>query len=205
MFSYLLGFTQYQSPYSKDLSLKELPLPKYYVSAGTGVQYKYGLVGIGLGYRVTETTLLELNTGIGAYGSKVGITGIFNSIGKNSWCPFLGFTKTSGIQELNTEFEIVYNGVNSKVNTTVFLDPVNTLNAGIQRQFVTKRGNRFTIDLGYAIGLNKQIYGFTDKTILVGNKLVPVADVSFSSNQKSAIQILGPSGITIGVSYNYGF
>ena len=206
LFPVFTAYSQYQSPYLKEENVKrEIPLPKYYISAGSGIQYKYGLLGLGLGYRVTETTILELNTGIGAYGTKVGISGIFNSIGKNAWCPYLGFSKTSGVNELNTEFEVVYNGLTSKVNTSVYLDPVNTLNAGIQKQFVTKRGNRFTIDLGYAISLNKQVYGFNDKTILVGNQLVPADEVKFSNNQKSAIQILGPSGITIGVSYNYGF
>jgi hypothetical protein len=206
---FLLGqfgtYAQYQPAYGNGSTNQDLPLPKYYIGTGTGLQYKYGIIGLGFGYRVSPQTIVEFNAGAGVYGSKVGLTGIFNSGSKNAWCPFIGFSRSSGIEEFVSDFDIVYNGQTSKVNTSLFLDPVITLTPGLQRQFVTKSGNRFTIDLGYAIALNKQVFGFTESKILVGTSYVNAADVKLTSVQRSAIQILGPSGLTVGVSYNFGF
>jgi hypothetical protein len=201
----LSSFAQYQSPYTGVVDPKEIALPKVYLSVGSGLQYKYGILGLGFGYRVAPTAIVEFNTGLGLYGSKVGLTGIFKSGYKNGWCPSIGFSKANGFQDLILDVEVSFNEKDYEVNTSINLDPLLTINAGLQRQFMTKRGNRFTIDLGYAIGLNKQIITFNEKSVLIEGKYIATENVDFSANQKSFFQTLGPSGLTLGLSYNFGF
>jgi hypothetical protein len=198
-------FAQYQSPYTGVADPKEIGLPKVYLSVGTGLQYKYGILGLGFGYRVAPNAIVEFNTGLGAYGTKVGLTGVFKSSSQNGWCPNIGFSRASGIQEFVTDVEVKYNGNTYEVNTSLNLEPLVTVNAGLQRQFITKSGNRFTLDFGYAIGLNKQVINFNEKSVLVDGKYVNTSDLQLSSTQKSLFQVLGPSGIIIGFSYNFGF
>ncbi len=181
----------------------------FYFGVGTGLHYKYGLLGVGFGYRVAPFAIAELNFGMGLYGGKVGLTGIFNAGNKNGWCPTLGLNRSAGSVDIEGESNVVYNGLGYKTKGTYYLDPMLLLTPGIQRQFITKKGNRITMDLGYSIALNKQIFGFTDSKIQiydVANNylIVPSADVSFSAEEKAAIQLLSPSGVTIGFSYNFG-
>ncbi|MCF8425600.1 MAG: hypothetical protein K9H61_01765 [Bacteroidia bacterium] len=210
----LINYTakaQYEPVYQKDKkgnsSSSEIGEPKFYFGLGTGLHYKMGLLGISAGYKVAPNIITELNLGIGGYGSKVGITTIFNAINKNAWCPMLGFSRASGFSTINTEVEVVYMGATTKTTTDCYLDQMITLNTGIQRQFVSKRGNRFALEMGFAFGLNKQYYGFNESSALLvsTNTRVSTNELTFSNNQKAAFKLLNPAGLMLGLSYNFGF
>lgn len=210
----LINFTakaQYEPVYQKDKkensTSNEIGEPKFYLGLGTGLHYKMGLLGISAGYKVAPHIIAELNLGMGGYGYKVGITTIFNATNKNAWCPMLGFSRASGAPNIKTEVEVVYMGTKTKTTTDYYLDPMITLNTGIQRQFVSKRGNRFALEMGFAFGLNKQIYGFNEKTALLvsTNTVVATSELTFSDNQKAAFKLVNPAGLMLGLSYNFGF
>lgn len=201
----LNSFAQYQSPYTSETNPSEIGLPKVYFGLGSGLNYKNGLIGLSVGYRVAPSTIVEFNSGLGSYGYKVGLSSVFKATDKNGWCPNIGFSKSSGLSEFITDVEVRYNSTNYEVNTSINLGYMITVNAGLQRQFVTKSGNRFTIDLGYAIGMNKQEITFNDKSVLIEGKYINTNELQLSSLQKSVFQTIGPSGLTIGFSYNFGF
>jgi hypothetical protein len=210
----LIDFTakaQYEPVYKKDKkgnsTSSEIEEPKFYLGLGTGLHYKMGVLGISVGYKVVPSIIAELNLGIGGYGSKVGITTIFNAINKNAWCPMLGFSRASGAPNVITEVEVIYMGTTTKTTTDYYLDQMITLNTGVQRQFISKRGNRFVLEMGFAFSLTKQNYGFNESTALLAstNTYVPTSELTFSDNQKAIFKTLNPAGLMLGLSYNFGF
>jgi hypothetical protein len=56
-------FAQYERPRSTDNSV--LSKRNAFISVGSGIHYKYGLLGLGFGMMLNENVLGELNVGIG--------------------------------------------------------------------------------------------------------------------------------------------
>jgi len=202
---------QYEPVYQKEKKENstsiEIGEPKFYFGLGTGLHNKMGLLGISAGYKVAPNIIAELNLGIGIYGSKVGITTIFNAINKNAWCPTLGFSRASGAPSIETEVEVEYKGQTTKITTDYYLDPMFTLIPGVQRQFVSKRGNRFVLEFGFSLALSKQNYGFNKSEIWLPltNNMVSTSELSFSTDQKTVFKAIDPAGLMLGLSYNFGF
>ena len=200
-----LTFGQYESPYKSESQASSVNAPNFFLGIGTGLNYKTGALGLSLAYRVAPKTLAELNMGIGGYGSKIGLGVVFNAINKSAWCPSLSFSRASGISDLETEVEVEYNGATSKTTTKINLAPMFTLTPGVQRQFVTKNGSRFILEIGFAIPMNTATPEFSESFATVNNATVPTGLLKFSTTQKQIFKILDPAGLSFGLCYYFGF
>lgn len=74
-------FAQYEPAYKTE-SESNGTSPNFYLGIGTGLNYKTGAIGLSLGYRIAPKALVELNMGIGGYGSKIGLGGVVKVIEK---------------------------------------------------------------------------------------------------------------------------
>lgn len=193
-------YGQYVRP-TDEISYKQ---KNAFISVGSGMHYKYGMIGFGFGMLFNENMISEFNFGLGGYGFKTGATLVFNAGSNKKWRPTLGFSRVSESNGAQLDVEVVYNLNNYTTKAKVDLSSAYTLNSGFQRVFLFRNGNNLALDLGYAILLNTPTYGFTDNQIKIEGNLVPSAAVEFSDPQKMVFRILRPSGVTLGLSYNFG-
>lgn len=203
-----VAFAQYESPYKNESSsVSSFENPNFYLGFGTGLNYKTGILGLSLAYRMAPKTLVELNMGYGVYGSKIGIGGVFNVVEKGAWCPSLSFSRASGGSELplTVEVEVPSSNNTATTDTKINLSPMFTLTPGVQRQFISKKGNRFVLEFGFAIPLNTATQEFAESFAEVNGVQVPTSLLKFSSTQKSIFKALDPAGLSLGLCYYFGF
>lgn len=175
-----------------------------FLSFGSGVNFKYGMIGMGVGMKLGENVLGELNLGIGGYGFKTGITAIFNAGSNKKWRPTLGLTRASGAEDFETEVEVTHNLLTYKTTTKLNLPEAFALTPGFQRVFMFRNGSYLALDLGIAIGLNNFDAQISDQTVILDGIVTPSSEVEFTALQKQTLRVLGPSGLSIGLSYNFG-
>jgi hypothetical protein len=203
-----VAYAQYESPYKNESSsVSSSERPNFYLGIGTGLNYKTGVLGLSLAYRIAPKSLVELNMGIGGYGSKIGLGGVFNVVEKGAWCPSLSFSRASGGSEVPLTVEVEEIGSNNAASTEtkINLSPMFTLTPGVQRQFISRKGNRFVLEFGFAIPLNTATQEFSESFAEVNGVQVPTSFLKFSSTQKTVFKILDPAGLSLGLCYYFGF
>jgi hypothetical protein len=209
LFCSQFAYAQYEYPYKNESATSASSNPNFYLGIGTGLNYKTGAIGLSLAYRMAPKTLVELNMGIGGYGSKIGLGGVFNVIEKGTWCPSLSFSRASGGSDLPLTVEVEVPSSNgtatAKTDTKINLSPMFTLTPGVQRQFISKNGNRFILEFGFAIPLNTATQEFAESMAEVNGVMVPTSMLKFSSVQKTAFKLLDPAGLSLGLCYYFGF
>ncbi len=197
-----LSFAQYERPRSAENSNEKKA--NTFFSIGSGANYKYGLIGFGLGMMINENVLGELTLGVGGYGFKSGVNMVFNAGLNKKWRPTLGFARASGFQDFETEVEVVYNLNTLKTDALIDLPAAYVLTPGFQRIFKFRNGSSFAIDLGVAISLNNFKPSFSESAIKLEGFIVPTNQVTFSASQETFFNVIGPSGLSLGLSYNFG-
>lgn len=195
---------QYERPrYAESNDLKKR---NTFISIGSGLHYKYGLIGLGFGMRIGEDVIGEMNVGMGFYGFKSGFTTIFNAGSNKKWRPTLGFNRSSGVSNQELDVQVVYQLNSFDVKTKMDLAPALVLVPGFQRVFLFKNGSTLALDLGYAIALNSPSFQFSGEQdmVLIEGIGRPADEVKLSPMQKSLFDIMGPSGLQLGLSFNFG-
>jgi hypothetical protein len=195
-------FAQYERPRSAENSV--LNKRNAFISVGSGIHYKYGILGLGFGMMLNENVLGELNLGMGVYGFKSGFTAVFNAGSNKKWRPTLGFSRVSGADATPLQVEVVHQLLNHTLNTKVDLAPAFVLIPGFQRVIVFRKGSNLAFDFGLAIALNTPTYQLSEDIVTIDGKEVPTSALEFSEVQKLEFRLLRPSGIKIGMSYNFG-
>lgn len=197
-------FGQYERPRSADNS--NAKKANAYLSVGSGMYYKYGLLGVGLGMMVGEDVLAEYTFGLGANAFKNGVNLVFNAGSNKKWRPTIGFVKASGVKGFETEVEVVIISTSATQKATAKIDrpPAYVLTPSLQRIFKFRNGSTMAIDLGIGLSLNNFEPNFSENAIVVDGFIVPVQEIKFSDLQKTLFQVNGPAGIIVGLSYNFG-
>ncbi len=168
--------------------------PSFYFGLGTGINVNTGLLGIKLGARLNEFSLIEASAGIGSWGNKIGLGIVLNAKNSTSWCPVISISRATGIDKFSTNFEMKNSyGATYKRDVDVTLNPATLFNISMQRQWVRPKGNRIVLELGYSILIAGSEYSVA---LNQGEKL---SDIS-----ERAMNTLKPGGIMIGFSYNFG-
>lgn len=197
-----LSFGQYERPRTAENPNEKRA--NTFISVGSGVNYKYGAIGIGVGMMIGENVLGELTLGLGGYGFKSGVNLVFNAGANKKWRPTLGFARASGLQDFETEVEVVFNSNTVKTNAPIDMPAAFVLTPGFQRIFKFRNGSSFAIDLGVGISLNNFKPSFSEDAIKLEGFIVPSNQVSFSNSQETFFNVMGPSGLCLGLSYNFG-
>ena len=198
----LLGMAQYERPRSSESN--DIRKRNAFISIGSGIHYKYGLIGLGYGMMLNEQLLGELNVGIGGYGFKSGFTAIFNAGSNKKWRPSIGFSRASGSENQDLDVEVIYQLNNQNINAKIDLEPAYVLVPGFQRVILFRNGNNLAFDIGLAIALNNPGYSFSEKFVKINGNTINTYELEFSDLQKSTFELLRPSGLKLGMSFNFG-
>lgn len=194
------------NPKSKTLSTPGKTLYPIYLGLGTGVYGKYGIVGLSGAVRLSPQTLAELNLGYGFWGTKMGVSLTTFAKDKNAWCPSIGFSRNTGFENVQLTSLITYKGGSSEMEYTGLhtFEPVNILHLGVQRQWLSARGNRILLELGYSLALNTPTVVLETTGIMFNNQFIPVSDITFSDTQQSIYDIMAPNGLMVSFAYQFG-
>ena len=196
------AYAQYERP--REVNNTGGKTANTFLSFGSGLKHKYGLIGLGVGMKLGENVLGELNLGLGVYGFKTGITAVFNAGSNKKWRPTLGLSRVSGLEEVEMEVEVVHNLIIYKTTTKLDLPEAIVLTPGFQRVFMFRNGSNLALDFGIAIGLNNFDPRFSDQSVLINGIVTPASEVELTKIQKQAIRFAGPTGLSFGLSYNFG-
>lgn len=200
-FLYVTNYAQTNQQFLQSDKLKH----SIYLGLGTGIYGKYGIIGASMGVKVFPKTLIELNLGVGGWGSKAGISFTGPSF-KRKWFPSFGITKNFGAKNVLVNSQISYKGGTTLLdyNQGLNYNDVNVFHLGVQRQWMSKRGNRFVLEMGYSFAMNEPIVSLAVDGITFYNSFIPKEDITFSNQQARIHQIVSPSGIMINLVYQFG-
>lgn len=167
------------------------PVPaqgKLFLGVGSGIaNSSTGIFGLRFDARVGDKVILGVGAGISSWGPKVSFSAYYQTA--SNWCPMITIGSALGADSIPLSQELV-DGTTKTVDMK--LDPVNSLSLGVEKQWFTKRGNRFYLDLGYAISFAQSKPFRT---------LDPTEKLSVNSDR--IMQVIAPGGIVIGFGYSF--
>ncbi len=167
------------------------PQGKLFLGVGVGLNNgTTGIIGLRLDGRVSEQVMLGVGVGVSGWGGRISFNGHY--ITKSNWCPMIGISRSGGADSVVVPMEL--NTINGLKNEDVALrlKPVTTILLGVEKQWFTMRGNRFFMDLGYAIptGDDNTPFSTVDPT------------KSLSSDSVSRMRLQSPGGLVLGFGYS---
>lgn len=162
-----------------------------HIGGGLGVNNPSGAIGFVMDVKVAPKLLAEIDLGLG-WGTKVSVNAIYEYEHKSGWFPLIGFSHASGKDSvLLKDTEVLQAGVVSKKDVSVSYKPVDLINLGIRRQWLTAKDTRMFINLGYSIPLTSNPF-----TVRTPNTLL---------NEEEAIglKIASPGGLIVGFGVTF--
>ncbi len=167
--------------------------PSFYFGIGTGLNVNTGLMGIKLGTRLNEFSLIEASAGIGSWGNKIGLGIVLNAKNSTSWCPVISISRATGLDKFSNNLEVKNSlGITNNRDVDVTLNPATLFNISMQRQWVRPKGNRIVLELGYSI-----LFAGSEYSVIL-NQGEKLSDLS-----EKVMNTLKPGGIMIGFTYNF--
>jgi hypothetical protein len=184
----LISLTVFKANAQSSNSIKTDTLPNFYLGIGTGMNNYTGLLGLSINLRLQNKVFFQGGLGIGTWGSKytIGLR-LDRSYGKG-WSYGIGFSSCSGLRDFKTNLEL-QSGI--KQDVTLDLLRANTLNLKATHNWMIHKRNTFYVDLGYAIALQSSPWKVTD-----GSEI--------STTSKSALDMLAPGGVILGLGFTFG-
>lgn len=167
-------------------------LPYTYLGLGTGINNYVGIIGVGADVRVYHEFFIRIGAGLGSWGGK--LTGGIRYERKytSGWGYGISYSQCSGLNDYKYDFETVSSTLLITKNVTMDLLKVRTINLTAFHNWVFKKKNKFYIEFGYAIPLDKDAYKLQDPTIILSDK------------SKSLLTTLQPGGIIISTGFMFG-
>lgn len=140
------------------------PAPKMYLGLSTGLNSPTGLLGLQLHARFGDNILVNGGFGLGSWGYKSTIGIRYEPEHKSTWCPFLSYSRATGIDSIPVKVEVVEKGQKVQKEIGMRLKPVNVLNFGVQKQWITSGEKRIYIELGYSMKLTSDPFEAVSKS-----------------------------------------
>lgn len=156
-----------------------------FLGVGTGLNATTGIFGLRFDARVSDKVMLGVAAGIGSWGGKISFSGNYQTA--SGWCPMISISRASGADSIPMALELA----NGQTKTIAMrLDPVNVITLGVEKQWFTARGNRFYLDLGYAIPTT------------AGNPFSTVNPFDvISPNSTRAMKFASPGGLVVAFGF----
>lgn len=166
-------------------------LPGSYLGFGGGINSQSGIIGIRLDKRISPSTLLSFNAGVGSWGPKISIGGIFLAKSENGFCPFISLSRCMGSDEVTMNLKTVSGTFTSNKDVRLYLKAATLINLGGQYQWLSARGNRTVLEFGYSFPIVEGSYSVLDPVFL-------------AKESSDALAVLRPGGMMLGLAYQFG-
>lgn len=167
------------------------PCESTFVTLGTGLNSNYGIVGIGIDFKLTQKLQGSVSGGIGSWGFKSAgeLRYFYSGCMQKGSAIAAGIAYASGLPEMETELEL--SNEESK-NVTLELGAQTNLQLSWYKSYAIKEHHRFFFQLGYSFPITGISYKVTSGETL--------SDVS-----KTAMKMMAPGGVLVATGFGFGF
>jgi hypothetical protein len=155
---------------------------------GTGFNNLTALFGVSAKYRIIKKLSVQGGMGLGGWGYKFSIGLKYGEDFNGGWSLGIGYSVCPGENNIKVSMEDA-SGVSKEV--TINYLTASTINLVAERSWKIGRKNTFYMDFGYAIAMQSTPWKVVDNTAL-------------SDASKSAIKMIQPGGIILGLGFNFG-
>ncbi|MBK7211784.1 MAG: hypothetical protein IPH88_00500 [Bacteroidales bacterium] len=165
---------------------QSVKLPQFYLGMQTGVESFTGLFGVTADFRVSNNFFVHAGAGIGSWGSKLSV-GIRNEKKYESSIGYgIYLSRASGLKNFTTELETTAGTKNVNMDLLSGM----TINPEVSYKWVMKKGNRFFIEVGYAVPLQSNPWKILDGSVL-------------TTTSTQVMKILSPGGFSAGMGFQF--
>jgi hypothetical protein len=170
------------------------PFSIYGLSLGTGINSPVGILGADVELNFYQKHSITAGIGLGSWGYKSTFSFKQYLGGSNKWAMAIGYSHSSGIDELTLEMEpeFLLNQVEPKDVTFKYLSASNLNFSFIYHKKVGKGNNRILFEFGYSAQLNSSRYRILTE------------DIELNQTGKNLMSIVQPGGLMLAFRYNFG-
>ena len=167
------------------------PCESTFVTLGTGLNSNYGIVGIGIDFKLTQKLQGSVSGGIGSWGFKSAgeLRYFYSGCMQKGSAIAAGIAYASGLPEMETELEL--SNEESK-NVTLELGAQTNLQLSWYKSYAIKEHHRFFFQVGYSFPITGINYKVTSGETL--------SDLS-----KTTMKMMAPGGVLVATGFGFGF
>jgi len=162
-----------------------------FITLGTGLNSNYGIIGVGVDFKLIDQLQGSVSGGIGSWGFKSAgeLRYFYSGCMQKGSAVAVGVAYASGLPEMKTELEV---SSDESKTVTLELRAQTNLQVSWYKSYAVKEHHRFFFQVGYSFPLTGLPY-----TVKSGEAL---SDVS-----KTMMKILAPGGVLVATGFGFGF
>jgi hypothetical protein len=194
LLAFLLGLLFYVEFFAQS-SLKDTgvipPCETTFVTLGTGLNSNYGIIGVGVDFKLLEKLQGAVSGGLGSWGFKSAgeLRYFYSGCMQKGSAIAAGIAYASGLPEMETELEL--SNAESK-NVTLELGAQTNLQLSWYKSYAIKEHHRFFFQVGYSFPITGINYKVTSGETL--------SDLS-----KTTMRMMAPGGVLLATGFGFGF
>jgi hypothetical protein len=167
------------------------PCETTFITIGTGLNSNYGIVGLGVDFKLMNKIQGAVSGGLGSWGFKSAgeLRYFYSGCMQSGSAVAAGLAYASGLPEMETEMEL---SNEETKNVTLELGAQTNLQLSWYKSLAIKEHHRFFVQVGYSFPITGISYKVTSGETL--------SDVS-----KTTMKMLAPGGVLIATGFGFGF
>jgi hypothetical protein len=162
-----------------------------FITLGTGLNSNYGMVGLGVDFKLMNKIQGAVSGGLGSWGFKSAgeLRYFYSGCMQSGSAVAAGLAYASGLPEMETEMEL---SNEETKNVTLELGAQTNLQLSWYKTLAIKEHHRFFVQVGYSFPVTGISYRVTSGETL--------SDVS-----KTTMKMLAPGGVLLATGFGFGF
>jgi hypothetical protein len=167
------------------------PCETTFITLGTGLNSNYGIIGVGVDFKLLEKLQGAVSGGLGSWGFKSAgeVRYFYSGCVQKGSAVAVGVAYASGLPEMETELELASEETK---NVTLELASQTNLQLSWYKSYAIKEHHRFFFQVGYSFPFSDDSYKVTSGETL--------SDLS-----KTTMKMLAPGGVLIATGFGFGF
>ncbi len=180
----ITGYSQYvasPNPYVRGTTSNDGDI---YLGLGAGINSLSGALGARFDAKITDRVTLGFGLGQGTWGYKLGFKATY--LTNSHWCPNISLGRAFG-----TDIEVTRTTGSVVEYYKIREEAMNFFSLGIEKQWFTRRGNRWSMNVGYCFAVD-------DASVYPLNP-----NIVMSSAEKDLVKIVSPGGLVLEFGYAF--
>lgn len=162
-----------------------------FITLGTGLNSNYGIVGLGVDFKLIDKIQGSVSGGLGSWGYKSAgeLRYFYSGCMQKGSAIAVGVAYATGLPEMVTDLEL---STKETKSVTLELGSQTNLQVSWYKAYAIKEHHRFFVQMGYSFPITGINYNVTSGETL--------SDVS-----KTSMKMLAPGGLLIATGFGFGF
>ena len=162
-----------------------------FITLGTGLNSNYGIVGLGVDFKLIDKIQGSVSGGLGSWGYKSAgeLRYFYSGCMQKGSAIAVGVAYATGLPEMVTDLEL---STKETKSVTLELGSQSNLQVSWYKAYSIKEHHRFFVQMGYSFPITGINYKVTSGETL--------SDVS-----KTTMKMLAPGGLLIATGFGFGF